>query len=156
MTKDEALQRLEEAGYRHSRRRERMVEILAEEDRYLTAKELWEKMQEIYPDLSADTIYRNLGLLHEMGIVTMTEFQGERRYRFHCGIDHHHHHFICLGCGASQEILDCPLKVLQPQLKAATIVGHRFEIFGYCPRCSKEGKARGERDIGGTVEAPWS
>ncbi|MDI3269846.1 MAG: Fur family transcriptional regulator [Bacillota bacterium] len=140
MTKEEAMRLLEDAGYRHSRRRERMVQILADEDRYLTARELWEKMQAAYPELSADTIYRNLGLLHDMGIVTMTEFQGERRYRFHCGIRDHHHHFICLGCGASEEVLDCPLDHLQHRFKDAAIVGHRFEIFGYCPACQQKAR----------------
>lgn len=135
MNLQEAIRILKENGYKYTGRRVDMLEFLAEEDRYLTAREILEEMREIYPGISVDTVYRNLALYTELGILEETELGGEKHYRFICDADHHHH-FICLNCGKTLEIHVCPMEEVKKELHGLTIQDHKFEIYGYCHDCT--------------------
>src|SRR5699024_11702421 len=58
--------------------------LLARESRYLSAKEVQEILQETFPSISQDTIYRNLNLFSELDILETTELNGEKLYQFSC------------------------------------------------------------------------
>ncbi|GAB6933137.1 Fur family transcriptional regulator [Calditerricola satsumensis] len=131
-----ALARLKEHGYKYTGKREKMVHIFARETRYLTARDVLAYMQEEYPRVSFDTIYRNLSLFERLGILESTELDGEKHYRFACaGAERHHHHLICTGCGKTIAIDLCPMDAVLGQPKGFTITGHKFEIYGYCDDC---------------------
>lgn len=130
------MQELKENGYKQTDKREEMLRIFVKERRYLSAKEVLSLMQDIFPDLSFDTVYRNLTLFEKLEILETTELNGERIYRLHCSEDEHHHHLICLSCGKSRMIDLCPLDALIEQPKEFTITDHKFELYGYCMECS--------------------
>lgn len=136
MTVSEALQILKEHGYKYTEKRETVLKILAYEARYLSAKEVLRYMQSVFPQLSFDTVYRNLNLLHELAVLEMTEINGERLYRMACAGDTHHHHLICTECGKARKLKICPMDVIFGQPEGFQITGHKFEVYGVCDGCA--------------------
>ncbi|MHB8170903.1 MAG: Fur family transcriptional regulator [Thermincolia bacterium] len=128
---------LRDAGHKLTPKRRAIVEILLAEGRHLSAKKIHQAMQSKFPRVSFDTVYRNLHLLEEMKLICVLEMQDcGCRYKINLREDHHHH-WVCLGCGQTLEVPECPLPVLK---KAAgeekfKIVSHRFEVYGYCEGC---------------------
>lgn len=134
-----ALAVTKENGLKYTKKREALIRFLADKNRYVSAREVHEYMNELFPGLSYDTVYRNLHDFSELGIFEETDFNAEMKFRLHCslmGADHHHHHFICKYCGKTKELKMCPMDFFEEQLAGCKIEGHRFEIYGMCEECS--------------------
>lgn len=136
MNINEAVETMKLKGFKVTGQREELLEIFAENNKYLTAKEILTYMQKTYPGISFDTIYRNLSLFHDLNILEQTELDGEKLFRYTCESGHHHHHFICLQCGATKAISTCPMNFVTDDLAKYEIENHKFEIYGRCPKCT--------------------
>jgi len=132
-----ALETLEKSELKITERRVHMIEIMYQKNRYLSAKEVKTELEHNYPGISPDTIYRNLHSFSTLNILEETEFNGEKFFRANCGVDKHHHHFICTKCGRSLELPMCPLAYFKNEIGDAEITSHRFELFGICEDCLK-------------------
>ncbi|WP_025728310.1 Fur family transcriptional regulator [Atopobacter phocae] len=133
-----AIERLKEANYKYTDKREALVRYFVDKDRYLSAKDVQEYMSEQFPSLSFDTIYRNLYLFTELGVLESTELNGEKYFHFACRLSgHHHHHFICKNCGKIKALDVCPMSIMGEQLEGYNVETHRFEVYGLCPDCKK-------------------
>ncbi|SDH48921.1 zinc uptake regulator, Fur family [Alteribacillus persepolensis] len=136
MNVKQALDKLKKEGFKFTGKREQLLRLFAEEKRYLSAKEVLASMQKLYPNVSFDTVYRNLSLFEEMDILEMTELEGEKRFRFSCSTTKHHHHLICLDCGKTRQIETCPMEWLEERMESDfEVTGHKFEIYGHCYDC---------------------
>lgn len=131
---DDALKKLKAEGYKTTGKREKMLLYLDQHPKYVSGKEMIDYLKSDYPGLSYDTVYRNLALFSELGILEETELEGERKYQLSCLTDHHHHHLICLTCGKTRVIESCPMDDV-PALKDFDVTGHKFEVYGYCNEC---------------------
>ncbi|WP_407268625.1 Fur family transcriptional regulator [Radiobacillus sp. PE A8.2] len=136
MKVEEALNLLKREGYKYTDKRRDMLYFFSSEDRYRTAKDLIEFMEPNYEGISFDTIYRNLHMFNEIGILEATDLNGEKHFRMKCH-HHHHHHFICSECGVTKEIRSCPMDNIQEELLNFAIEDHKFEIYGRCPECQQ-------------------
>lgn len=132
---EQAVKTLKRNGYKATGKRQRILEVLYKNDKYMTAKEVQDRLKKMFPGISPDTIYRNLHTFVELSVVEQTELNGEKLFRSNCETHGHHHHFICTECGNSEELDMCPLEQFQEQLPGCEVTAHRFELFGRCQNC---------------------
>lgn len=129
-------ERLKENSLKITQKRMRMIELLLQEDRYLSAKDIQELMNKDYPGISYDTIYRNLYTLKDIEVLEQTTLSGEMHYKIAC-TTHHHHHFICDECGDTKIIRYCPVETWQNELDDVEIKNHKVELYGLCGVCRR-------------------
>ncbi|MCG0278180.1 MAG: transcriptional repressor [Thermanaeromonas sp.] len=128
-------QRFRERGYRLTRQREAIIEVLAGTGEHLTAEEVHQRVQSICPELNLATVYRNLNLLAEQKIIGKVDF-GDGPARFEARSEHHHH-LYCLRCGRVVDLLHCPVHLDEKisETYRFRVTGHQFEAYGYCMGC---------------------
>jgi len=135
MTIEKALRLLRKHGYKRTDRREKILHFFNEEqNKYKTARDLYKFMEKHYPGISFDTVYRNLHLYEQLGILEVTELNAEKHFRITCS-DQHHHHFICKLCGIAKKINFCPMDYIGQFLSQYKVDDHKFEVYGLCPSC---------------------
>jgi Fur family ferric uptake transcriptional regulator len=121
---------------RHSRQRDIILEEVRRDKTHPSAQEVFERVRFRLPKISLGTVYRNLEQLAAHGLIRKLELPGEQR-RFDADLSEHYH-VRCLVCGRVDDIYGPPLINLAqsfPLLQEYTILGHRLEFVGICPRC---------------------
>ncbi|ANE49047.1 Fur family transcriptional regulator [Paenibacillus swuensis] len=125
-------------GLRITDQRKTLARLFAEADGYLTAKDVYDAMGNTYSGLSFDTVYRNLRVLHELGVLEQFVFEDGIKFKVHCQEAHHHHHLICLQCEKTYPLVFCPMDMGCQVPDDFQVVRHKFEVFGYCNDCKQE------------------
>lgn len=139
MKEDYAIEQFRKNGYKITPQRQEIFKAFMDDNKLpLSAEEVHRKVIERYPNISIDTVYRNLNVLLELGIISKLNFrEGKGRYELNSG--KHHHHLVCLKCGAAEVIDFCPFQSLDlekiEEEKKFEIKKHSFELFGYCELC---------------------
>ena len=125
---------------RKSEQRDRLLEVLRQTRSHPTAKWLFDRVRKQFPKLSLGTVYRNLGILVEQGLVSRLDF-GSGFDRFEATTQPHHH-FVCESCGQVTD-LDLPVDhSLTQKLQKATgyaATRHEIRLYGLCEKCSLKG-----------------
>ena len=92
-----------EKKLRHSHQRDMIYNYLLSSKEHPSAEMIYDELKKIEPNLSLGTVYRNLKLLEELGmVVKVTNVNNVERYD---AITSDHIHFVCDKCGA---VLDLP------------------------------------------------
>lgn len=133
MHKQEAIKKLKEHNYKLTPQRELILDIMLNQQGYLSVREIYEKVKEVFPQVSIDTVYRNLSLLKDINILNETTIGNNIMYVMRKEI--HSHTMRCLKCGKIFELDICPLELWINQIKDFEIVDHKIEIVGYCKNC---------------------
>jgi Fur family ferric uptake transcriptional regulator len=108
-------------------------------DSHPSADEIYDMVRRELPQISLGTVYRNLELLSEHGLIKKLEFSSSQR-RFD-GIIRNHYHLRCTGCGQIEDSGLEPIATLEEDLRKISdydIVGHRLEFIGLCPKCKQK------------------
>jgi Fur family ferric uptake transcriptional regulator len=130
---------LEDAGYRSGAARRAVVDLLAEQDCCLSAKEISDRLSDRGEEVGIASVYRALEVLDELRLVQRLDAgEGVVRYEpAHPGGDHHHH-VVCDRCGRvtafEDEALERAIHSLEGRLDHA-IDGHDVVLRGTCPAC---------------------
>ncbi|MBE6039340.1 MAG: transcriptional repressor [Anaerofustis stercorihominis] len=95
-----------EKRIRHSKQRDMIYDYLMSTKEHPSADMVYESLKPDMPNLSLGTVYRNLKLLEEMGLIRrVTTLQSTERYDANCK-DHAHFECDTCGCVKDLEILD--------------------------------------------------
>jgi len=145
---------LRDRGFRLTAPRQAVLEVVRGIKTHPTAEEVHRLVTRRAPRVSLGTVYRNLRLLVDAGL--LGELPGPRA-RFDANT-RAHHHFTCLYCG---RIADIEAPVAEPHSRALSkrvaartglaITHHRIDFFGRCRKCrarrrARPGKRRGMAD----------
>jgi len=117
--------------------RQIILEELGKVTSHPTANEVYDMVRKRLPRIGLGTVYRNLELMAETGIILKLEVGGTQK-RFDATIAPHYH-IRCLSCG---KVDDIELPVMASINKTAAdlsqyqVLGHHIEFSGICSECS--------------------
>ncbi|HVA38926.1 MAG TPA: Fur family transcriptional regulator, partial [Candidatus Dormibacteraeota bacterium] len=135
---NEISERLHGNGRYATRTRERVVAVLRDERRYLTAHAVHDILVARGVSISLSTVYRTLELLVDLGVAaTHPDESGQTAYVF-CTVAHHHH-AICRRCGRVEEVGCGPLERFARDLRTGQgfeLEDHSIELYGRCAACA--------------------
>jgi Fur family peroxide stress response transcriptional regulator len=125
-------------NYKKSKQRERILELLQDTRIHPSADWIYEKIKKEFKNLSMGTVYRNLGILIEQGLINKIDF-GSTFDRYDANISKHYH-FICEKCGSISDLeipFDDTLNEVVNRYGKFHANHHRIEFFGLCEKCKK-------------------
>ncbi len=103
-----------------------------------TADELFRLVRIRLPKISLGTVYRNLALLEEHGLIRsltvgrLTRFDGELSV---------HSHLCCESCGAVEDFLpdfSAEAEAALASVLRGRVRGYRIEYTGFCRSCAEQ------------------
>ncbi|MDL2363185.1 MAG: transcriptional repressor [Patescibacteria group bacterium] len=109
--------------------------------RHATNLEILQKVQEVYPDVSATTIHRISARLKERGVIGFAPktTNGSERYDAN---PTPHHHFMCVSCNRVCDVPDAPeARAVLRQLKALSkdcAIAGTMTMQGVCKLCANK------------------
>ncbi len=107
-----------------------------------SAYEVYRMVQRKIANVSFGTVYRNLRLLEDLGLVQELNY-GKKFSRYDGNTDNHYH----ISCEKCERMDDIPISIwkrLNKNTSNATgyeVKAHRIEFYGLCPKC--QGEKRG-------------
>ena len=126
------------AGLKHSRQREAILDYLHSTKSHPTAEAVYWKVREEFPKISLGTVYRNLNLLANEGIIRKIEgLDGVAHFDHNT---HNHYHFICSKCNKVYDVpYDIAPDLAEKVLAATGMAAESCEITfkGLCCDCKK-------------------
>jgi Fur family transcriptional regulator, ferric uptake regulator len=114
-----------------------LLDLIADRESSFTAVDLFqEARRRRLPKLGLATVYRTVDLLRRTGSVR--PLVGEARPGYVRCEPGHHHHLVCLACGAVEETELCgaPSPRELRRRYGFRAEGHELDIYGTCARCS--------------------
>lgn len=125
-------------GYKKTGVRQALIERLCALKQPLDAAALLAFLKKKNLSVNKTTVYREVRFLLERGVIAAIDFgDGKKRYEI-AGLPHHHH-LVCTGCGAIQDVAaERDLAALEKKIEKETsfiIRNHNLEFFGLCRAC---------------------
>lgn len=133
-------QTVERANMRLTTQRQIILEELSKVKFHPTANEVYDMVRKRLPRIGLGTVYRNLELMAENGIILKLEVGGTQK-RFDATTDLHYH-IRCIACGRVDDI-ELPVQQEINEIAARNtsyeILSHHIEFLGTCEQCSSTG-----------------
>ena len=132
-----------EANKKHFRKRDAILTCLRGTKAHPSAEALYTQLKPEIPDLSLGTVYRNLNLFKQQGLVmSVATVDGVERFD---GNTEPHVHFICTDCNA---VIDLESMCVPDSLVSAAanccggqVTGCQLSFSGICRRCLEKSES---------------
>jgi Fur family ferric uptake transcriptional regulator len=128
---EDALNRCQELGMRVSRQRRYILELLWENDNHLSAREIYDLLNQQGKEIGHTSVYQNLDALSAGGVIECLERSDGRLYG---NISDSHSHVNCLDTNQIIDLqIELPKSIIE-QIEAQTgvsITDYRIDFFGY-------------------------
>ena len=128
---EDALNRCHELGMRVSRQRRFILELLWQVKEHLSAREIYDRLNQQGQEIGHTSVYQNLEALSSHGIIECVERADGRLYG---NVSDSHSHINCID---TQQILDIYVELPQDlieqieQQTGVKITDYRIDFFGY-------------------------
>lgn len=133
---EQALERLDDAGFRSGAARRRVVELLAGEGCALTALEIDSRLDAV----GRASVYRTLEQLERLHLVQRVEIGGDAAGYERIDSEEHHHHIVCERCGRLEPFASSGLEQAISEISRSTdfdVATHDVVLRGTCASCSE-------------------
>jgi Fur family ferric uptake transcriptional regulator len=121
--------------------RQIILEELGKVTSHPTADEVYQMVRRRLPRISLGTVYRNLEVLSQHGLIQKLELGGTLR-RFDGNVDSHYH-IRCIHCGRVDDLpVVQPLDEIRGRVQSQSdyrILSCCLVFEGVCPDCSRHG-----------------
>lgn len=120
---------------RETRQRKVVYETIKNTQSHPTADWIFERVRNTVPNISLGTVYRNLSVLKEEGLIN--EIYGNDRRAHYDATVTPHAHFICSDCGSILDVhseIDLDWRSLK-ELVGCEVAAQRVEFLGVCAAC---------------------
>ena len=134
---EEMLDALDRAGVRLTGPRWKLAALIERREGHFTAADLLKDAGRRRMGIGRATVFRLLELLSEQGLVERIDLPDGTHAYIPCEPTHHHH-LVCLNCGATTDVDDCGIEAVTHEAARRSgfkIEQHRLELFGRCPDC---------------------
>ncbi len=132
-----ALEILRAEGRRITAQRSLLLEIIRKSHGHLDAGEIYRRARAKDPRISLSTVYRNLNLLKDMGVITELHLD-EEHHHYELREEAEHYHLICSNCDRVVEFDSSSMGALIEQTGAEMgfLVEHmHIDLVGLCQDC---------------------
>jgi len=131
-------ERLRGSGYRLTPQRE-LVLAAVEKLGHATPEEVLACVRESSSAVNLSTVYRNLEVLEELGLVRHAHLS-DRVATYHSTTEHEHFHLVCRKCSrvvsVDPDVAESFAQRLREEHGFATDLGH-LVVFGTCVNCEE-------------------
>ncbi len=126
---------------KYTEQRWAIAKMILETAGHVDAQELAARVKKTFPGLGTATVYRNLKLLIDAGILEESTQGADGRRLYELPDEDHHDHIICIDCGEIFEFQDEQIESLQEKIAVKMgfqPAGHRHMIQAHCEFLKKK------------------
>jgi Fur family transcriptional regulator, ferric uptake regulator len=128
---EDALNRCQAMGMRLSRQRRFILELLWEAKEHLSAREIYDRLNQQAHSIGHTSVYQNLEALSREGIIECIERSEGRLYG---NVSDSHSHVNCLDTTQILDVhVELPIELIEQiqQQTGVRIVDYRIDFYGY-------------------------
>lgn len=130
---------------RSTRQRTAIRTVIDEAGRPLSPQEVLDGARGHVSALGMATVYRNLKLLLDEGVIQAVNLPAENPRYESVHVEHHHHHFQCRVCGRVFDVHACPGSMEKIVPNGFVLEHHELTLYGTCAECAAATRAKARR-----------
>lgn len=130
-------------GLRNTPEREEIIAEIFSDHNHFDVDELYIRLRRNGSKISKASIYRNIPLIMECGLIKDVWFEDGHMHYEHIYGHGPHCHLRCIKCGKVVEFVDRDLKDIETRIGKENdfqVIDHRLDLTGYCSKCRDKDK----------------